>query len=148
MKVDLNERVALVTGGANGIGRAIVQLLADNGACVVILDLEEATAEAVAREVREAGGQCAAVQGDVTDAAGMEAAAREVAERFGAIHILVNNAGINRISPIDEVRDADWDEVLAVNLTAPMIAQGLPAKGWSGGREAQSIAFFKTPVIE
>lgn len=119
MKVNLHGDVAVVTGGANGIGRAIVQALAENGARVVIIDVEEAAAARAAGEVRDAGGDCLALQGDVTDAAAMEAAAREVARRFGRIDILVNNAGVNTSGgrvPVHEYSLDDWHRLLNVDL--------------------------------
>ena len=120
MRVDLAGRTALVTGGANGIGRAIVQVLAGNGARVVIADVERDAAEQAAHEVREAGGECLALAADVTDAASMEQVAAEAAERSGGLHILVNNAGINTRrdrAPIHEYSPEDWDRILAVDLT-------------------------------
>jgi NAD(P)-dependent dehydrogenase (short-subunit alcohol dehydrogenase family) len=120
MRVHLAGKTALVTGGANGIGRAIVQALAENGARVVIADLEGEAAEQAAAEVREAGAECAALAADVTDGARMEAVAETAAARFGGIEILVNNAGINTRrdrAPIHEYAREDWDRILAVDLT-------------------------------
>jgi len=120
MQVHLTGQGAIVTGGAHGIGRAIVQALAENGARVVIADRDLEAAERAAEEVRAAGGDCLPLAADVTDAARMEAVARETAERFGNLRILVNNAGINTRGgrvPIHEYSREDWDQILAVDLT-------------------------------
>lgn len=119
MKVDLDGQVALVTGGANGIGRAIVQQLADNGARVAIVDLEVDKARAAAAEVTAAGGVCMALGADVSDGIRMAEVASEVLARWERIDILVNNAGINshhRV-PIHEYSLDDWNSILNVDLT-------------------------------
>ena len=119
MQVDLNGQVAIVTGGANGIGRAIVQQLADNGARVVIADVEQGPAEQAAREVEAGGGVCIALPADVSDGPAMDRLAAAVLERFDRIDILVNNAGINshhRV-PIHEYTLEDWNRIMNVDLT-------------------------------
>src|SRR5688572_24217441 len=95
MTVDLHDQVAIVTGGAQGIGQAIVQALAVNGARVAIVDLDAAAGERTAAEVTEAGGACLAVTGDVSDAGQMEQAVEQILDQLGRIDILINNAGIN-----------------------------------------------------
>ena len=120
MKVALDERVALVTGGAQGIGRAIVDALLDNGARVAIVDIDREAGKKTAAAIGEASGTCLFVEGDVSDATQMEAAAEQVAARFGAIQILVNNAGINtrreRV-PIHQYALEDWHRILETDLT-------------------------------
>jgi NAD(P)-dependent dehydrogenase (short-subunit alcohol dehydrogenase family) len=123
MQVDLNGKVAIVTGGANGIGRAIVQQFADNGASVVIADVEQGPAEQAAREVEAGGGVCTALPADVTDGPAMERLAAETEARFGRIDILVNNAGINsnhRV-PIHEYTLEDWNRIISVDLTGTFL---------------------------
>src|SRR3989442_5282568 len=95
MKVQLGGQVAIVTGGAHGIGRAITQALADNGAQIVIVDVDAGAGEQAAAEVTSTGASCMALAGDVSDIERMEQVARQVEDRFGKINILVNNAGIN-----------------------------------------------------
>ena len=117
MNVDLNGKVAVVTGGAHGIGRAIVQALADNGAIVAIVDVD---GEAGAGAAREVGGGCLALAGDVSNFSHMELVAAQVASRLGRIDILINNAGINTRSdrvPIHEYATEDWNRILRVDLT-------------------------------
>lgn len=120
MKVAIDGRVALVTGGAQGIGRAIVDALLDNGARVAIVDIDRDAGKKTATAIGEAGGTCLFVEGDVSDAAQMEAAAEQVAAHFGAIQILVNNAGINtrreRV-PIHQYALEDWHRILETDLT-------------------------------
>jgi NAD(P)-dependent dehydrogenase (short-subunit alcohol dehydrogenase family) len=118
---DLKGRVALVTGGSKGLGAAMARGLAEAGADVVIAarapDELQAEAEAIGRATGARAAWCA---GDLGDRGQVERLAAEAAEAFGRVDILVNNAGINIVAPIGRVADADWDRVLAVNLTAPM----------------------------
>jgi NAD(P)-dependent dehydrogenase (short-subunit alcohol dehydrogenase family) len=119
VKVELEEKVALVTGGAHGIGRAIVQVLAANGARVAIVDIDAQGSARAARQLEEAHGPCLGLEGDVADAGQMEKAAAQVVERWGRIDILVNNAGINTTGgrvPIHEFDLGTWDRIIAVDL--------------------------------
>ena len=120
MKVALEGQVAIVTGGAQGIGRAIVDALIDNSAYVAIVDIDAHTGIETAEEIEQSGGRCLFIEGDVSDATQMEAAAAEIAGHFGKIDILVNNAGINTKSdrvPIHEYTLEDWHRILQVDLT-------------------------------
>ena len=124
MRVELAGQVAIVTGGAHGIGRAIVQALADNGARVVIVDLDGPGAVRAADEVNSAGGTCLGLTGDVAHVGQMEGIAGEVLRRFGRIDILVNNAGINTTGgrvPIHEYAMEDWQRILQVDLTGVFV---------------------------
>ncbi len=124
MKVDLNERVAIVTGGAHGIGRAIVQALSDNGAHIVIVDIDGEAGEKAANEVIEGGGACMSLAADVSDAEQMAAVAAQVMNRLGRINILINNAGINTRSdrvPIHEYSLEDWNRIVQVDLTGVFV---------------------------
>lgn len=111
---DLGGRVALVTGGARGIGEAYVRALHAAGARVVIADILDDDAGALAAELGE---RADAVQLDVTDERGWEEAVAATRTAFGAVDVLVNNAGIANAAPIEHLTTEKWDAVIAVNLT-------------------------------
>jgi 3-oxoacyl-[acyl-carrier protein] reductase len=116
---NLKGRIALVTGGSRGIGRAIALALARAGCDVAVTYRERrADAESAAREIREAGGRSIALQADVSRSAEVTALARAVEQDLGPIDILVNNAGAIRMQKLEDITEADWNEMLAVNLTS------------------------------
>ena len=110
----LDGKVAVVTGGASGIGLACAEALAEAGARVVVADVSEPHLENVADRAEGWGG--AAVRLDVTDAAAVERLAQEINERYGRVDILVNNAGIGRQGAGETIPDEEWHEVMQVNL--------------------------------
>lgn len=112
-------RVVLVTGAASGMGRATACLFADEGARVAATDIDAEGVQAVAAEIREAGGTARAWRLDVADATAVESVVAEVAAAFGGLDILINNAGIACGRPIDaeDYREA-WERCLATDLTA------------------------------
>lgn len=113
---NLDGRVALVTGGARGIGRSIALRLASEGAKIAIVDLADVGTETAA-EVREAyGHETAFVKADISTEEGAKTAVAEVEEALGPVDILVNNAGITRDGLAAMMSEADWDAVLTVNL--------------------------------
>lgn len=110
-------RVAIVTGAARGIGRAIATHLATEGTIVVIADVDRKSAEVTAKELEAAGRNVMASALDVTDPVLVAATVQSVLERFGRIDILVNNAGIvGEVVPVREMSDAEWHRVMSVNL--------------------------------
>jgi 3-oxoacyl-[acyl-carrier protein] reductase len=109
-------RVALVTGGSRGIGRATAHLLARGGAKVAICARTGADAEAAAQALRDGGREAVAVAADVGDSAQADAAVQACLEQFGRLDILVNNAGVRQDGLILRMKDEDWDRVMAVNL--------------------------------
>ena len=121
-------RVALVTGGGRGIGRAICLALARHGADVVVADLDGASAAAVAEEVRGLGARAVSLTADVTRAADRQAML-DAAGQLGPLDILVNNAGIVQIADWFEMSEADWDRMLEVNAKSVffMCQAALPA---------------------
>jgi 3-hydroxybutyrate dehydrogenase len=110
----LDGKVAVVTGAASGIGESIARALAKAGAAVAIADRNWAGANAIADEIAEAGGKALAVMMDVTDEDAVNSAIDRVAATFGAIDILVSNAGIQIVSPIDQYAFADWKKIQAI----------------------------------
>ena len=121
-------RIALVTGGGDGIGRAACRHLASAGAAICVLDRDGDRAQAVARTIIDDGGKAAAFGVDVTDEAGMTAAFDEIGSTFGAVDVLVNNAGLAIRSPALDMPVEDWNRVLGVNLTGMFLAARLAAR--------------------
>lgn len=112
----LQNRIAIITGGARGIGKAAVELFCQEGASVIIWDMLEVGAE-TAQEMTDKGYTCEYQQMSVTDVPALEAAAREIVERYGKIDILVNNAGITRDKTLLKMSHLEWQQVIDVNLT-------------------------------
>ena len=124
MKVALEGHGAIVTGGANGIGKAIVLALIENGAHVAIVDIDTQAGTQTVQEVQNGGGTCIFVEADVTDPEQMEAAAKDIGTQLGSIQILINNAGINTKSkrvPIHKYTLDDWHRILQVDLTGVFV---------------------------
>lgn len=115
--MELAGRGALVTGAGRGIGRAVALRLAQAGAKVAVNDVDSLAAERVAEEVSTLGVEALPTPADITRWDAVEAMCRQVAEAFGGLHVLVNNAGIIRRGTLETMRLEDWHEVLAVNLT-------------------------------
>jgi NAD(P)-dependent dehydrogenase (short-subunit alcohol dehydrogenase family) len=114
----LQNRVAIVTGGASGIGRAIAVAFAAEGGSVLVTDVDEAGGRETVKRVAEAGGRAAFLAADVSKPADSEATVREAVARFGALHVAVNNAGIaGPMAPVGEYTIEGWDRVLAINLS-------------------------------
>jgi 3-oxoacyl-[acyl-carrier protein] reductase len=121
-RFSLDGKNAVVTGGSRGIGRAIALGLADAGADILFTyRTQAAEADAVLKAIEAKGRRAKSVAMDVTDRASIVAAAG-VAEEFGPISVLVNNAGINKPTDFDQVSEADWDNILAANLKGPFLA--------------------------
>lgn len=114
MTFPLNGRVAIVTGGASGIGRAITETFAAKGVAVAVADLQLGAAEDVATEI---GNGATAHQCDVTNVDSIQAAVSEVIEKHGRIDILVNSAGIVALAPAEELTKSAWDLTMNVNLS-------------------------------
>ncbi|HTN43526.1 MAG TPA: 3-oxoacyl-[acyl-carrier-protein] reductase [Nitrospiria bacterium] len=112
----LKERVAIVTGGARGIGKAISQSLIQDGAHLVISDVNLGEAKQTADELATSGRRCLAVGADVTDGKGVAGMVDRAIREFGRIDILINNAGITRDGLLLRMKEEDWDLVLNVNL--------------------------------
>jgi 3-oxoacyl-[acyl-carrier protein] reductase len=113
-----SDRVAIVTGAAQGIGAATATLLAEQGAAVAVVDLTVERAEPVARSIAEAGGRAIAVGADVSDPTAVHQMVDRTMEAFGRLDILVNNAGITRDDLLFKMPKENWDAVIATNLTS------------------------------
>jgi NAD(P)-dependent dehydrogenase (short-subunit alcohol dehydrogenase family) len=111
-------RVALVTGGASGIGKATAKRIATEGGSVVIGDLQDEAGAAVVGEIEKDGGRAAYVHLDVTDEQGWAAAVATTVDKFGGLDILVNNAGIGDTEPIEATTVDTWNKVVAVTQTS------------------------------
>jgi NAD(P)-dependent dehydrogenase (short-subunit alcohol dehydrogenase family) len=117
----LDDRVALVTGGSSGIGRAIAEALARAGASIVVVARDEARLDATVQEITAAGARAAYVRGDLATRESVRVVAESAVAVFGEPDILVNSAGINLRPPLPELGEGVWDATMAVNLMAPFL---------------------------
>ncbi len=116
----LKEKVALVTGGSRGIGKAVAAAYAREGAEVVVTARDPGSLEAAAKEIRNSGGRVVALQADVADRHQVKDLAKEINRRFGRLHVLLNNASfLGPRVPILEYPEEEWEAVMAVNLNGP-----------------------------
>jgi NAD(P)-dependent dehydrogenase (short-subunit alcohol dehydrogenase family) len=125
VEVDVNThegRVALVTGGSSGIGRAVAELLAQEGAIVGVNSADDGATREVVAGITEAGGQAIALVADVTDGIAVEAAVQSLLEQAGRLDILVTSAGIQRYGTVTSTDETTWDEVFAVNVKGVFLA--------------------------
>ena len=138
----VKDRIALVTGGASGIGRASAERLAEEGAHVVITDIQDDVGTAVVADIHAAGGSAEYVHHDVTSERAWEDVIARVADRPGALHILVNNAGIGIACSIFEMSLADWQRQQAINLDGVFLGvkHGIPLIRDSGGGSVINIS--------
>src|SRR5215469_4036801 len=112
----LDGKTAVVTGAASGIGRAIALTLAGEGAAVAIADLNQAGADAVAEEIRGKGGKALGIAMDVTNEDAVNQGIDRVASELGSVDILVSNAGIQIVNPIENYAYADWKKMMAIHV--------------------------------
>jgi NAD(P)-dependent dehydrogenase (short-subunit alcohol dehydrogenase family) len=117
----LRDRITLVTGAGRGIGRAIAERFAAEGAKLVLAEVDPTSGKAVEEAIRSTGRRAVFVQTDVADADSVRALVCALDERFGGVDVLVNNAGIGLARPLETMDVADWDRVLAVNLRGPFL---------------------------
>ena len=161
----LRGKIAVITGGASGIGRASALLFARESAAVAVVDLNREKNAEVAAEIVAAGGRAIAICADVTSEADCRRAMETVVREFGGLHVLFNNAGIIRRATVLETSEADWDRVLDVNVKSvflfsraaiPVMAAGgggsivNSASGWglSSGPMAAAYCASKGAVVQ
>ncbi|HET58651.1 MAG TPA: 3-oxoacyl-ACP reductase FabG [Deltaproteobacteria bacterium] len=113
----LKDKVAVVTGSGRGIGEGIIMRFVEEGAAVVVNDVNEKDAAAVVEKVKAAGGRATVVVGSVAERAVVQGLVDKAVEEFGTLDIMVNNAGITRDAMLHKMTDEQWDQVIAVNLT-------------------------------
>ncbi|CJL66497.1 3-oxoacyl-ACP reductase [Streptococcus pneumoniae] len=112
----LNGRVAIITGAGGGLGAAHARVFAAEGACVVVNDINQAAAQKVVDEILAAGGKAVANTSDITHYSDSENAVKQAIESFGDLHVVVNNAGINRDRMFASMTEAEWDAIMSVHL--------------------------------
>ncbi|WP_188682094.1 GolD/DthD family dehydrogenase [Nesterenkonia cremea] len=134
---DLSGRVAMITGGASGLGEAIAHGLAQQGAAVVLADRDADRLQKVSADLQQAGAQVSTVELDVTDRGGVDRAVTGVAEDQGCLDILVNSAGVVALDPVEQLPDEAWDRTLEINLSGTFAvcrAAGAQMKAQQHGR--------------
>lgn len=146
---NLHNKVAFVTGGARGIGAAIVRRLASEGAAVVFTYQNSAgAAQDLAGEIEAGGGRALAIRSDAGDATALQQAIAQAADRFGRIDILVNNAGVLHLGPVDEFALEHFDHTVAVNVRAVFVGVKAALRHMAeGGRIVNigSVNAFRVP---
>lgn len=135
----LDGKTACVTGAGQGLGEAMALALAEAGADVVLMDINEATAENVARRIPALGREALVIRADISQASQVKKAAEKATEMFSAVDILVNNAGISRRSPSAEMALNDWQAVIDVNLTGVFLCSQAFAQGMLERRQGRII---------
>jgi 3-hydroxybutyrate dehydrogenase len=153
----LKDKVCIVTGAASGIGKEIAITYAREGAKVVIADLNKAAAQATARELSEQGCSAMAVGADVTDEAQVNAAVAEVVAAWGGVDVLVSNAGIQIVHPLEEFTYAEWKKMIAIHLDGAflttkaclphMYAKGSGSIIYMGSVHSKEASMLKSPYV-
>ena len=149
MSFDHSGRVALITGAGSGIGRATALRLASEGAAVAVVDVRLEAAEETVAAIAAAGGTGVAFDADVRDRSEIESARNGAVNAFGHIDYLVNNAGLVRMSPLDELSEDEWDLVLDTNLKGMYIVTKAvaPAIAEAGGGAIANLATIESEVV-
>lgn len=156
--MQLDGKVAIVTGAASGIGKRIAEVYAAHGAAVAIADVNLDAANATAQELVARGGKAMGVAMDVTDEAAVDKGVDAVVQRLGAVDILVSNAGVQIVNPVDQFLFADWKKLLAIHLdgaflTARACLRHMYARGkggaiiYMGSVHSKEASVLKAPYV-
>ena len=127
-EVSLEGKIALVTGGARGIGREIALLFAKQGADMTLCDVDIEQAEQTAKEIKALGRECLVLKADVTDSGSVQVMVDKILDKFKKLDILINNAGITRDGLVFRMSEQDWDKVIAVNLKGTFLCTKIVSK--------------------
>ena len=127
-KLSLEGKIALITGGARGIGKEIALLFANEGANIVICDINIDQAEQTAKEIQDSGRECLVFKADVIDSRDVQNMVDKILDKYKKLDILINNAGITRDNLILRMSEEDWDKVIAVNLKGCFVCTKLVSK--------------------
>lgn len=158
LQQDLSGKVALVTGSAGGIGRDIAETYAKAGAAVGIADINLEAAQKTVDEIKAAGGQALAIEMDVTSESAVNAGVQQLVDTFGGIDILVSNAGIQIINPINKMAFEDWKKMIAIHLDGAFLTTKAATqhmykdnKGgtviYMGSVHSHEASFYKAPYV-
>ena len=143
----VQDRVALVTGAAQGIGAAIAERLAADGAKVAVLDLQADAARATADRITAVGGTAIALGADVSDREQVQAAVDALVGEFGGLHILINNAGVLRDNLLFKMSDDDWSTVMNVHLRGAFVCSQLAQKHMVEAKYGRIVSMSSTSAL-
>lgn len=144
MNLPLQDQVALVTGGAQGLGEALCRALGQDGATVAIADIQGDRAEALASKLTADGLRAAAVPMDVTDADAARLALYRFCEPYGRLDILINNAAVDKTVSVEELTVPEWDRILATNLRGPFVLSKLALSMMTARRTGHIVNIVST----
>lgn len=139
--MNLNNKVAFITGAASGIGKHIAEVYAKAGASIAVADLKLEAAEAAAAELRTLGVKAIAIEVDVTDEAGVDAAVKRTVDELGGLDILISNAGIQIVAPLQDFTFANWKKLLAVHLDGAFLTSRAAMRAMIASGKGGSIIF-------
>ena len=146
----LNDKVTIVTGGASGIGQGICELFAEEGALVMVADIDVDGGEETVRRIESAGGQASFTRTDVSREAEVEAMVQATVSAYGGVHVLVNDAAAFVFGKVEDVTDADWQRVFGVNVIGPSycVKHVLPSMKAAGGGSIVNIASISSLIAQ
>lgn len=140
--MDISEKIIVITGASSGLGEAAARMLAGKGAAVVLGARRTEKIEALAHEIRAAGGRAVAVQTDVSDQKQVKRLVDTATEQFGCVDVLLNNAGVMPLSLVEELRVEEWEQMIDINLKGVLygVAAALPAMIAAGSGHIINVA--------